>query len=185
MTDLVAVAKQLQDFCEAKKWSFCIIGGLALQMWGENRVTMDVDVTLLTGFGEEEKYVDSLLEKFPSRITGAKEFALLRRVLLLESSNGIGIDISLGAFDFEASMVARATYQYYLPHLSLKICTAEDLIVTKSFADRPKDWFDIESILIRQDDLDWEYIFEQLTPIVELKEAPEILDRLKKLKGQS
>ena len=185
MTDLVAVAKDLQDFCEARKWSFCIIGGLALQMWGENRVTMDVDVTLLTGFGDEEKYIDALLETFPPRIPDAKEFALLRRVLLIESSNGIGIDISLGAFDFEANMVSRATYQDYLPGFKLKICTAEDLIVTKSFADRPKDWLDIESILIRQPHLDWEYIFEQLTPIVELKEAPEILIRLEKLKSQS
>lgn len=185
MTDLVAVAKGLQDFCEAKDWPFCIIGGLALQMWGENRVTMDVDVTLLTGFGDEEKYIDALLKKFPARISGAKEFALLRRVLLLESSNAIGIDISLGAFDFEVNMVARATYQNYLPGLELKICTAEDLVVTKSFADRPKDWLDIETILIRQDALDWEYIFEQLTPIVELKEAPEILTRLETLKNQS
>ena len=82
-------------------------------------------------------------------------------------------------------MVSRATYQDYLPGFKLKICTAEDLIVTKSFADRPKDWLDIESILIRQPDLDWEYIFEQLTPIVELKEAPEILIRLERLKSQS
>ena len=184
MTDLVLVAEALQSFCEKNGWPFCIIGGLALQIWGENRVTMDVDLTLLAGFGDEEHYVDKLLQKFPARMSGARDFAIQRRVLLLESSNGIGIDVSLGAFDFEADMVRRATYEQFLPNIKLKVRTAEDLIVSKSFAERPKDWLDIESVLIKQTELDWDYIVGQLTPLVELKEAPEILDKLNILRKE-
>ena len=60
---------------------------------------------------------------------------------------------------------------------------ARFLIVLKSFADRPKDWVDIEGIIIRQaEHLDWPYVREQLAPLAELKESPEILRRLNQLR---
>lgn len=182
MMDLVSTAEEVQKFCEAQGWKFCIIGGFALQFWGEQRLTKDVDITLLTGFGDEETFIDALLQEFPSRIEDAKNFALRNRVLLLQTQSGIGIDISLGAFPFEEQMIERAEYQTYLPNVSIKICSPEDLIVLKAFADRLKDWSDIGTVLIKQDNLDWHYINEQLAPLVELKEAPEILTKLEKLK---
>ena len=54
MTEVIRAAADLQTFCEAHGWRFCLIGGLALQRWGEPRETVDVDLTLLTGFGGEE-----------------------------------------------------------------------------------------------------------------------------------
>lgn len=49
----------------------------------------------------------------------------------------------------------------------------------KAFADRAKDWVDVEGIIIRQSGvIDWSYVQAQLAPLVELKEAPEILRRL-------
>jgi hypothetical protein len=184
MKDLIHTASEIQLFFEKQKWEFCIIGGLALQFWGEQRLTRDVDITLLTGFGKEESYIDEILAKYKSRIDGAKEFTLKNRVLLLESENGIGIDISFGAFPFEESMIERAEYQKYFKEICLRICSAEDLIVMKAFADRKRDWADIESVLIKQKNLEWNYIFEHLEPLVELKEEPAILDKLIKLKKE-
>ena len=182
MTDLISTAAEVQSFCERSGWKFCIIGGLALQFWGEQRLTKDVDLTLLTGFGSEEIFIDALLQQFPARIDDARIFALRNRVLLLRTESGIGIDISLGAFPFEETMIDRAGYQKYLPHVSLRICSAEDLIVLKAFADRSKDWNDISTVIIRQTILDWSYINEQLEPLVELKESPEILTKLNDLR---
>ena len=145
-------------------------------------MTKDVDLTLLTGFGAEEFYIETLLRKFPSRIGDAKNFALRNRVLLLQTESGIGIDISLGAFPFEEAMINRASYRRYLPDIELKICSAEDLIVLKAFADRARDWSDIQTVLIKQKNPDWTYIHEQLAPLVELKEAPEILMKLENLR---
>jgi hypothetical protein len=51
--------------------------------------------------------------------------------------------------------------------------------VLKAFAGRGQDWVDIERIIVRQTGkLDWNYIREQLQPLAELKEAPEILNQL-------
>lgn len=186
MNELCKLALELHDFCEKQKWSFCIIGGLAVQHWGEPRYTKDVDITLLTGFGREEVYVDAFLASYEGRVSDAGRFALQNRVLLLRSALGIGIDIALGALPFEESAVRRAKKIEVEPGASLKLCTAEDLIVMKAFASRPIDWNDIRGILVRQGTrkLDWAYIRRELQPLCEAKEAPEILTRLEALRRE-
>lgn len=183
MTELIALALELQMNCRAKQWPFCIIGGLAVQHWGEPRFTKDVDVTILTGFGGEEPVVDGLLELYTARIDDARSFALQNRVLLLKSKDGIGIDIALGALEFERSAIERACDIPVLGPETLRLCSVEDLLVMKAFADRSIDWHDIEGILSRQgrETLDWAYIFDHLTPLCEVKESPETLERLRKI----
>jgi hypothetical protein len=48
-----------------------VIGGLAVQRWGDPRQTRDVDLTLLTGLGGEEAFVDPILEHYPPCIADA------------------------------------------------------------------------------------------------------------------
>ena len=62
-----------------------------------------------------------------------------------------------------------------IPGVRLKLCTAEDLIVFKAFAN--------PGIIAGQTKakIDWNYIYSQLTPLVALKEEPEILPKLKAL----
>ncbi len=179
MNALYQAAGQVQDFCHSRQWRFCFIGGLALIRWGEPRQTNDADLTLFTGFKNEEAFVDPLLEVFAARRDDAVAFALQNRVLLLKAANGTPIDISLGGLPFEERLVARATDFEYLPGLSLTTASADDLVILKSFAGRPRDWLDVEGILIRQGTkLNWDLIVSELTPLCELKESPETVDRL-------
>jgi len=181
--DLVQAADSLQNFCVDRDWKFCFIGGLALQYWGRPRLTQDVDLCLLTGFGNEDSYIDPLLDEYGARIGDPRDFALTNRVLLLETSEGIGLDISLGAIPFEQQVVSRSREVEFLPDVSLRICSAEDLIVFKAFADRLQDWADVENVVKKQKDaLDWGYIDQQLETLCELKEAPEIPVNLAELK---
>lgn len=48
---------------------------------GEPRLTIDVDMTVLTGFGREEALVDLLLSNYAGRRADARTFALRHRVL--------------------------------------------------------------------------------------------------------
>jgi hypothetical protein len=109
MNALLQAAAQLQRFCDLKKWSMCFIGGLAVQRWGEPRLTKDADVTLLTGFGNETAFIDPLLAAYDARIANAKRFALSNRVLLLESKSGVPLDIAMGAMPFEENSIHRAS----------------------------------------------------------------------------
>jgi hypothetical protein len=132
MNPIFAAGLEVQRICEAAEFSFCFIGGLAVQRWGEPRMTADVDLTLLTGFGGEARYVDELLRVFQGRLTEA-----------------------------------------------LRTCSAEDLVVHKAFAAREKDWLDIRGIVSRQGSrLDRALVWEELRPLLELKDDPTIEERL-------
>ena len=185
MNDVIRGAADLQELCERESWRFCFIGGLALLRWGEPRTTRDADLTLLTGFGGEERFIKRLLETFEARIPDASAFALRHRVLLLQSSSGVGLDVALGGLPFEEDCVERSSCFVYPPDIPLRTCSAEDLIVMKSFASRPQDWVDVSGIIVRQSvSLDWNYIERQLRPLVELKGSPETLDRLRRHRSE-
>jgi hypothetical protein len=175
-------ALEIQSLFNEKHWDFAIIGGLAIIRWGQPRTTVDVDATLLTMFADDEKYIDAILARFASRIPDARDFAVKNRVLLVTASNGFGIDISLGGLPFEQQMMERSSLFAFEEDVVLRTCSAEDLIVLKAFAARDKDWADVHSILLRQQgSLDLDYIRENLTPLCELKGAPEIMVKFERL----
>jgi hypothetical protein len=176
MIALFEPARQLQDFCDQQGWRSCFIGGIAVLRWGETRVTRDIDLTVLTGFGGEDRIIDILLANYAARLPDAREFAVSKRVLLLSTPTGTGIDVSLGALPFEEKLIGRASSFTFSPGLELRTCSAEDLIVMKLFASRPIDVRDAEGVAIRnRGRLDWHYIEEQLAPLADLKHEPEIL----------
>ncbi len=182
MADLLEAAAEVDGFCRRMGWRHCVIGGMALLRWGEQRMTKDVDITLLTGFGNEEAYVAALLAEFEALPASPMEFALKNRVLPIRTKAGFKADIALGGLPFEESAVDRASDYAYSDRVVLRTCTAEDLVVMKAFAARPQDQIDVEGILIRQSGkLDWSYIYANLEPLAELKEAPELMANLRML----
>jgi hypothetical protein len=42
MKSLFEIAAQLESFLVARNWQFCFIGGIALQRWGQPRLTIEV-----------------------------------------------------------------------------------------------------------------------------------------------
>jgi hypothetical protein len=182
MADLLEAAAEIDGYCRRQGWRHCIIGGMALLRWGEQRMTKDVDLTLLTGFGGEERFVEALLRDFEPLVADALNFALRNRVLPLRTRAGFKADIALGGLPFEEGAVDRASDYAYADGVVLRVCSAEDLVVMKAFAARPQDWIDIEGVLIRQRaQLDWSYIYENLTPLAELKETPALVAVLRQM----
>jgi hypothetical protein len=175
-------ALEIQQFFEAKKWRFCFFGGLATLRWGEMRTTEDVDINLLTAFGEEQRYIAAILERFKPRFAGAGDFALQSRTLLIKASNEVDIDVSLAAFPFEEDVVERSS-SHTFGSAGLRLCSAEDLIIYKVFAGRDKDWGDVSGIIQRQKNkLDWTNIENSLPELLEIKGKPEHMERLIGLK---
>ena len=123
MVDLVQEALRLQDFLQGRDWRFCFIGGLAVQHWGEPRLTRDLDVSLFVGFHNEAAFVDELLRRYAARMQDARTFALSRRVLLLRSAGGIGIDISLAALPYEEGAIRRSVLIEMLPGALIRLCS--------------------------------------------------------------
>lgn len=186
MSPLLEAAIELQTFCASQGWRFCFIGGIVVPRWGEPRTTADADLTLLSGFGDEETFVDRLLAAFRSRVPGARELALTRRVLLIEASNSVSLDVSLGGLPFEERLVGRASDFEVGQGLALRTCSAEDLVILKAFAGREIDWLDVRGVADRQGkQLDQKLIFRELTPLLELKGTPEAGERLREILRQA
>jgi hypothetical protein len=182
MRDLFTAARGLQTFCLSQSWRFCFIGGLAVWRWGKPRFTRDIDLTVLAGFRDEEKIVDALLAHYSSRVPNGRDLFLAQRVLRLADQSGVPMDIALGGLPFEESAVARATDYEFVPGEPLRVCSAEDLLVMKAFAGRPHDWGDVDAVVARNPaGLDWKYTYAQLTPLANLKEAPELVEQLRAL----
>jgi hypothetical protein len=179
--DLLLAATDLEAAFQVNGWRFCFIGGVAVQRWGNPRFTRDLDLTLLTGFGQEEQFLDALFRVLQPRRTDAREFALRNRVLLARTSNGIDVDVALGALPFEERSVARATVWPLRSGAKITTCSAEDLIVHKIFAGRGRDVDDVETVLTRQHGkLNLNQLREELKPLLELKGEPEALDKLER-----
>ena len=182
MNALYAAAAEVQAFCASRGWRCSVIGGLAVQRWGDPRQTRDVDLTLFTGLGGEEQFIDPLLARYAGRIEDARTFAIERRVVLVETSRGIPIDIALGGLPFEGRVVERSTAFHVQPGVSLITCSAEDLVVLKAFAGRAQDWLDVEGVIVRQGPaLNRDLILTELGPLLDLKDDPEAEPALRRL----
>lgn len=172
MNKLIIAAEQVQRVLDAAAIPFCFIGGFAAQRHAEPRVTRDVDVSILTGLGNEAAVIDTMLAHFTTRRADAREFAMRYRVLLLKNDDDIGIDATLTALPFEADIIARGSLFEFAPRVWLRTCSAEDLLVMKLFAGRPIDWRDVEMILrrYRPSGLDLVAVRERVIPLLAAKD---------------
>jgi hypothetical protein len=183
MNPLYEAAREAHALFRRKKWRYCLIGGLVLQRWGEQRATTDVDFTLLTGFGDQERFVDAILSRFKPRLPEAREIALRSRIVLCQADNGADIDVSLGALPFEERVIERATAHTFAPRMKWITASAEDMVILKAIADRGQDWIDVKGILRRQlPNLNWRCIVTELRELTELKEDETILPRLEAMR---
>jgi predicted nucleotidyltransferase len=176
MTEQLKALQEINAFLRKEKVKYMIIGGIALQYWGEPRFTRDVDITVMAGSNEESIFIKRILAVFKPRIKDAESFAFKNRVILIFSSNGIEIDISLGIPGYESESIKRVK-RIKIENNFFPIVSAEDLIIHKMVASRARDVEDIKGILIRQrEKLDVRYIRHWLKIFADILGKKEIID---------
>jgi len=174
---LVEAAEELLSFLSASGRSACLIGGMVVSRWGEPRATKDVDATVLVDFKEETAVLDLLLSKFGSRDPDPVRRAELGRLALLRASNGVDLDISFAAFPFELEVLQRASHWKVTPRITLRTCSAEDLVLYKLIAARLIDLHDVQSVVSRMGArLDVDRVRLWGGRFAEILEKPELLD---------
>ena len=178
MTTLVEEASLLQDFIDANGWDYYFIGGIAVQVWGEPRLTRDLDLTIFTNLENEPEFIQTILTKYRPKFAGAAKFALTNRILPVFAVSGIPIDIALGGFADISEPLRRSSFQEFSDRVSLKICSADDLLILKTIAGRPRDWPDIEAVIIKQRLLDWDYIESSLSALMDYEDLTERIAHL-------
>jgi predicted nucleotidyltransferase len=148
--EVLEAAVQVAEWLEEQGIRHFFIGGIALQYWGEPRLTRDVDVTVLVAPDDFDTFLDRAIKAFKPRIPDALEFARKHRVLLLETESGVPVDISLGIPGYEEEAWVHSKEVEFHPLGKLRLISAEDLIIYKCVAGRPRDVEDVEKVLIKQ-----------------------------------
>ncbi|HEV7428314.1 MAG TPA: nucleotidyl transferase AbiEii/AbiGii toxin family protein [Thermoanaerobaculia bacterium] len=154
-----------------------VIGGVAASLRGKPRLTNDVDALVV------EADAEALLRTgtkfgFTPRIADAVEFSRHTRVLLLRYQPGeVDIDLSLGALPFEDEVIERSTW-IRAGNIRIRLASAEDLIIMKAVAGRPRDVTDIENVIAANPDLDVERIRRWVREFSAVLDMPEIHSNL-------
>lgn len=175
-------AWRLHAFLTARGIPYAIIGGIAVQRWGQPRLTRDVDLTVLLPPGNEEAALREIVAAFPGRVEDAVAFALQHRVLPVEVPGGSEADISLGLPGYEEHVIARAVGYDLGDGREVRLCSAEDLIIHKALAGRPQDVLDIEGVVVRRGAaLDVGYVRGWLEELARVAEDPEVTGRFERV----
>jgi hypothetical protein len=182
MIPIFEAAWEMHIYLAQKKIPYVIIGGVAVQKWGEPRATKDVDLTISIPIEKTEKFVVNISQRFKGRTSELNEFARRTRVIPIYASNGCGVDISLALPGYEDAVMQRARSFKLAPRKTVRVCSAEDLIIHKAVAGRPQDLIDLRNVIFRQGKaLDHDYIrswLKQFSLILETDEVPQRFERM-------
>lgn len=138
---------------------YMLIGGQAVLLYGEPRLTADVDVTV--GVPPEE--LPSVLEAVQAlgwQVLVQNPDHFVRRTLVLpcrEETTGIRIDVIFAQSAYEQQALHRVRR---VPMGEAQVCFAsvEDVVIQKVVAGRPRDIEDARRIWLKNPNIDEEYI---------------------------
>ncbi len=172
----------LADFLDGQGVRFAVIGGIAAGARGEPRFTADV-VSVVGADLDRALALVNVLEGSPFRPLFPDVAEVVRTAFILpvrHRETQIKVDLAIGLTGFERQLLDRAT-QITLTDRVLPVATAEDLILLKVLAGRPRDMEDIAGIVARQANaLDWNYLFETAQAL-QVSLTQDIVSPLRKL----
>lgn len=160
MTELLG---QLARVLEQQRLPYAVMGGQAVLLHGEARLTRDIDITLAAPT-ERLGDLQQAAAAAGWRILVPDPPAFVARHLVLpceDVASGVRLDFIFGLTRFEQEAVARAQ-PLPLQDARLRVVTPEDLIVFKLVAGRARDVEDVCGIIRRQRALDTGYILDWL-----------------------
>lgn len=136
---------------------FALIGGLAVSLRGQPRMTVDVDLVILAAVDEALELVRQIASTpFEPLFSGVEEVVAKAYILPLRHRvTGIRVDAAIGMSGFERQAVERAA-AVTIGDVRVPVVVVEDLLVMKALAGRPQDEQDIRGLIAAQRDaIDW------------------------------
>lgn len=162
-----------------------VIGGQAVLLYGEPRLTRDIDVTL----GVSTERLDSVLDvlgEIPLKALPPDLEGFVTRTMVLPAvhePSGVRVDMVFSFTPFEQGAIARAR-PVRLGGQDVPFASPEDLVIHKIFAGRARDLEDVAAVLRNQPGLDLTYIRRWLREFDAGSEEPAFLARFEKLLGE-
>lgn len=138
---------------------YMIIGGQAVLLYGEPRLTRDVDVTLGVNIDRLHDLLTVVKELSLNPIPNDVESFVKQTMVLptLDEPTGVRVDFIFSFTPYETDAIKRARK---ITIMDQEVCFAssEDLIIHKIFAGRPRDLEDVWSVILKNPGIDTQYI---------------------------
>lgn len=156
-----------------------VIGGIAIIARGVRRMTTDIDVVVR---GDETTPAAMLraltTRRIVPRIADAETFARERLVLLLRHEpTGVDLDLSFGWTTFEHEALAARSDATY-GSVVAPMARAEDLVIFKAMAARPKDIEDATALMLMHKEIDVDRVRRHLAELAALADEPTLTSGL-------
>ena len=171
----------IHESLDAARIPHALGGALALAYYAEPRVTIDIDLNIFVPVERWREVVDALAP-LGVDVAGLDERALLRdgQCRLWWGSNPVDLFFAYDEIHEEMRKDAR---RGPFAEVTVPILSPEHLAICKVMLDRPKDWLDIEQMLVATEGLDVAAIEGWLERIVgrddqRLQHLAELKDRL-------
>ena len=149
-----------------------VIGGYAAILYGEPRLTRDIDITVGVGPDRLGDLLDVVREAGLLPAEGAEELALRNYVLpCSDQATQIDVDIILSVSAYEQEAMGR-TRAVPTGDATVRFASPEDVLIHKIVAGRPRDIEDARAILARSQHLDRQYILKWLREFEQTLSSP-------------
>lgn len=150
MDSLFQSLRSLERTLQAAGIDSALIGGVAVAIWGEPRLTRDVDVKVAIHREDVAKLLTALGPNYRSAYGEPLTTGAQMGMVFLNDCDGTRLDLLLADLPFDLEAIARAQPVKLAGGVIARVCTAEDLIIYKLLSTRPRDQSDVESVLRRQ-----------------------------------
>ena len=153
------ILSRLAKSLDAHKFPYMIIGGQAVLLYGEPRLTRDIDITLGAG-SDRLGGLLVVVKELNFKLLPEDPQMFVRETMVLpalDETTGIRIDFIFSFTAYETQAIKRARRVTILDQ-KINFAAPEDLIIHKIFAHRPRDLEDVKSILLKLPEIDTSYI---------------------------
>jgi len=161
---------------------YMIIGGQAVLLYGEPRLTRDIDVTLGVDVDALPKII-RITEKLNLKPLPLNIVEFVKQTMVLptkDETTGIRVDFIFSFTPYEREAIDRAK-NISIKNTIVKFASPEDVIIHKVFAGRARDLDDIGSILLKNPSVDLSYIEKWLTEFEKSSPEKEFLRKFKEI----
>jgi len=165
------ILKKVSSALASKNIPYMVIGGQAVLIYGEPRLTRDIDITLGIGISSLPEIL-SMVKKLKLSPIPSDPFAFVKKTMVLpclDQKSKIRVDFIFSFTPYEKQAIERAN-KMRLGSSNINFASVEDVIIHKIFAGRPRDIEDVKAILLKNPKVDILYIrkwlkeFEKITP---------------------
>ena len=142
---------------------YMVIGAQAVLLYGEPRLTKDIDITLGIGVDKLEKII-SLVRQLRLKILvdSFEDFVKETMVLpVMDEKSGIRVDFVFSFSPYERQAIERAK-NVKISMTTVKFASLEDVVIHKVIAGRARDIEDVKSILLKNLEYDYQYVVKWL-----------------------